>query len=514
MMDATKTERTWSAQQQAIFSWFATGTGNLVVRARAGTGKTTTLIEAIGHAPERSILLAAFNKRIAEELQKKLAKPGAEAKTLHSLGFKFVLRQWKGARVDDQRGFDLAKTALAAVNRGFSTDKVARLVARLAAKGKNCAPFGDVQDLRRLAITFDLTPDDDQEEQGFTLHAVVAAAVRAMDAAAEPNVGKPASVDFDDMVFVPVRNHWVRGTYDLVCIDEAQDMNAAQLQLAMEACRPGGRMVVVGDDRQAIYGFRGADSQSLDRLKDELHATELGLTTTYRCPKKVVARAQALVPDYQAAPTAPEGVVRSLGEAQLNAAASAGDFVLSRKNAPLVRYCLAMLRSGKRARIEGREIGKGLLDLVRRLKARDLQSLATKLLEWERREATKLVAQCGSVEAAQAKVEALVDTRETLNILSEGLSTVADLEVRIEALFSGSGTDQVVFSTVHKAKGLEADRVFLLEESFVPNRRAPLTPGATKEEANIRYVALTRAKSELVFVHKGEAPEAGEEGRS
>lgn len=84
----------WSDQQVQIFNWFKSGTGNLIVRARAGTGKTTTILEGINHAPENKILLAAFNKRIATELTEKLGDPRAEAKTLHSLGYKFLTYAW------------------------------------------------------------------------------------------------------------------------------------------------------------------------------------------------------------------------------------------------------------------------------------------------------------------------------------------------------------------------------------------------------------------------------------
>ena len=71
----------------------------------------------------------------------------------------------------------------------------------------------------------------------------------------------------------------------MVVVDEAQDMTSAQLEIAVGACKRGGRVVIVGDDRQAIYGFRGADSGGLDRLKKLLKAKELGLTTTYRLPE-------------------------------------------------------------------------------------------------------------------------------------------------------------------------------------------------------------------------------------
>jgi superfamily I DNA/RNA helicase len=129
-------------------------------------------------------------------------------------------------------------------------------------------------------------------DEGWTVEVVADIAMKAMDYACE----KDGTLDFDDMIFVPLRNGWVRAKYELVIIDEAQDMNASQLMLAMKVCKKGGRIAVVGDDRQAIYGFRGADSNSLDRLKGELVAHELGLTITYRCPKTVVAAAPGSCP--------------------------------------------------------------------------------------------------------------------------------------------------------------------------------------------------------------------------
>ena len=103
----------WSEEQEAVFQWFAQATpGNCVVRARAGTGKTTTIIEGITRAPEANILLAAFNKQIAEELQSRLTNPRAEAKTLHALGFSYLKRNWSKVRVDaNNRAWDLARAA-------------------------------------------------------------------------------------------------------------------------------------------------------------------------------------------------------------------------------------------------------------------------------------------------------------------------------------------------------------------------------------------------------------------
>lgn len=481
--------REWSAQQQAIFEWFRNPERKrAVVRARAGTGKTTTIIEGLNHAPERKMLLCAFNKRIADELSRKITTDRAEAKTLHGVGFACVRRNWETVRVDGSRGKRLALEAA-----GHSApDAMVGLVARLSGLLKEMAPLEqDLDTAVAIAEDMDCLPDEDWEDDGWTVERVASCALRAVEAAGK----RDGTVDFSDMLYLPLRHGWVRGQWDLVVVDECQDMNAAQIELATRSVRKNGRIIVVGDDRQAIYGFRGADSGSLDRLKAKMKAEELPLTLTYRCPKAVVAEAAALVPDYCAAETAPVGEVDALPMAKLAESTQPGDFVLSRKNAPLVRVCLAILRAGTRAKVEGRDVGKGLVALVKKLKAKTIPKFIEKLEAWEEREqarASKL--KPATAERKQAEIE---DQAETLRTLSEGLTDVQELETRIEHLFAddAAGTrGQVVCSSVHRSKGLEAPRVFVLRSTLAD----PETAG--REEANIRYVAITRAQSRLTWV--------------
>src|SRR5262249_35443957 len=177
---------------------------------------------------------------------------------------------------------------------------------------------------------------------------------------------------------------------DIVSVGGAQDMTVAQLEIANGLCR--GSVVIVGDDRQAIYDFRGADSGSLDRLKTELNADELPLNTTYRCGKAIVELAQRYVPDFEAGEGNGEGSVTNLAITKLSSEAALGDFILSRANAPLVSVAMSLLRAGKRARIKGRDIGKGLISLVNKLKARSVPELLMKLNVWQEREITRLEA--------------------------------------------------------------------------------------------------------------------------
>jgi superfamily I DNA/RNA helicase len=290
----------------------------------------------------------------------------------------------------------------------------------------------------------------------------------------------------------------------MVVVDEAQDMTTVQLAIAKGMLNPDGNIVVVGDDKQAIFAFRGADSEALDNLKRELNADELGLTTTYRCGKNIVALAQNYVADFRAADTNADGVVSECSIDAVTGAAAGGDFILSRVNAPLVSIAMKLLRSGKRARVAGRDIGAGLRNLVRKLKARSIPELLAKLEAWRNKESRRIEAQIAAAKngrkaALNAKLEAIEDQAEMLASLVDGASSVSDIEARIEALFTDDGlgdAGMIVCSSVHRSKGLEAKRVFVLRDTLRSN---------SQEELNICYVAITRAKHELVFVGKKEA---------
>lgn len=488
--------REWSEQQKAVFEWFRNPERTrAVVRARAGTGKTTTIIEGLSHAPEKRMLLCAFNKRIADELSRKISTDRAEAKTLHGVGFAYVRRNWENARVDGSRG---KRLALEACGGQAAPDAMVALVARLAGLVKEMVPHAvRPSEVLDVAEDMDCLPDEDWEDDGWTAERVAKCALRAMDLAAR----KDGSVDFSDMLWLPLRHGWARGKWDLVVVDECQDMNAAQIELALKSVTKSGRVIVVGDDRQAIYGFRGADSGSLDRLKSTMGAEELPLTVTYRCPKAVVDEARRLVPDYTSAATAPAGTVDTLPLEKMAAAVRPGDFVLSRKNAPLVRVCLSILRTGTRAKVEGRDVGKGLVGLVKKLKPKSLPNFLERLEAWEAKE----VARAAKLkkERAETKRAEVEDQAETLRVLSEGLSGVPELEARIEHLFAddaAGNSSLVVCSSVHRSKGLEAARVFVLKATLVRKNKDGKPVPQAPEEANIEYVAVTRAMSHLTWV--------------
>lgn len=511
-----------SHQQEKIFEWFSNPdtSRNLVIRARAGTGKSTTVLEGITLAPERSILMAAFNTRIADHLKAEISNPFARARTLNSLGYEYVRRFWPHVDMVNTKMRETPRVNLhAAKVAGVQAPQdMLVLIAKLATKGKEMAPLaenpGDLQD---LAYEFDCVPDEEWEEFGWDVSYICEKAFEVMELATHPD----PKIDFADQIYLPIRNKWIRGRFDLIVVDEAQDMNVSQILLAQRSVKPGGRIAVVGDDRQAIYGFRGADSDVIDRLKREFSAKELGLTTTYRCPQSVVRLAQRLVPDYQADPSAPMGVVAYPGIDQMIEAIQPDDFLLSRRNAPLAGICLRILKTGKRARLQGKDIGAGLISLVTKWKSRSMPEFLARLQNWREREIVR--AESSGSKYSDAHVDAINDKADTLIALSEGLASLGELQNRIRTLFDENDKSPAVMcSSIHKAKGMEANNVFVLASTLNSRMDPPCTchhwahkgkdctkcdcedyePDEKKllEEQNLEYVAITRTKRNLYLV--------------
>lgn len=733
-----RTDVTWAPQQTAIFNWFTDeqncrGSNNLIIRARAGCAKTTTAIEAANRIPDAI----------------------KDAKTLHALGLMFLRAGWNEVEIDGDVEKERIDKAITGARPQWDVLMATR---KLMSYAKGVDPFVDEDTLADIAIARNLDGDDDR----FGAYWMASVVRRAMDASLQKRPDR--RVSFDDMIFIPAALGFVQRLYDWVIVDEAQDMNKAQLILAQGACKEDGHIVIIGDDRQchpagtliettggkrvpvevliegaelvtyhdcfrglrtqgrtlekiasreyygdiltiaaggeavdvtpshriptrltddkprwglylmergtvsrigccqlmyqsgfgpslrarhedadrlwvlktfddredaqieetltalrfglpeqifqekgyikerlltaigdnrsraihcleafgrnwdfplyekddgkhlgrylyvtqacnllddanevrtfdgtqnggswatvkvtrnptqtrvyslqvaptegglrlyvadrilvhnSIYGFRGADIDCLDRLKDELHAEELGLNTTYRCPQAVVEIAQRLVPDFVAAASAPLGqVVEGDVETVLNKA-RAGDVILSRTNAPLVPLCLSFIRKQVPAKIEGRDIGKMLAERAKKLKAFTIEEFYEKLGAWEMRATKRAYA---SEKNVDAKLQQIMDIYETLSAIAEDCETMEIFYERCNKMFadvaeSGSG-GCVVLSTIHKAKGLEWDRVFILRSTLYCNGKK----FDDREEANIEYVAVTRAKSALMMV--------------
>lgn len=468
----------WSKYQDDIFQAVQYGSGNLVVVARAGSGKTTTICEACARVPKtKKVLVCAFNNKIRDELAGRLGGlKHVTVKGMHQMGLGAMMRH-RGGRltVDRYRIRDYVRRLIPDEYKNYRGD-VIKLVSMCMANLATSEP-----QILSTMFTYDLLPTQPRDNSLFVQWASSTLAFSE----------KPSNtISFDEQIYLPARLNLSTGFFDVVLVDEAQDLNACQYRLALNAIRRGGRVIAVGDDRQAIYAFRGADGDAIGRMTRDLKARVLPLSVTYRCPQSVVRLAQKLVNDFEAGENNPEGEVTLSSETEFLDGVAPGDAVISRTNAALMKYCMALLARNKRARIVGKDLSAKLDSLLSRTSATRLADALNEMSDY-------VVDEVERLEAAKKEdmAEELRDTLEAVQAVSSGLSTTSDLRAKLSALFAeddaGNDYDTIPCMTVHKAKGLEFDNVWVLESTF----RVGNTEGA-----NLYYVAVTRAKSRLRLV--------------
>jgi DNA helicase II / ATP-dependent DNA helicase PcrA len=486
----------FSPQQTAFLDWAINGAGSCVLEAVAGAGKTTTLLAAAQRMAGQ-VAIMAYNKKIAEEIKAKLTKAGvdwkkAQAGTVHSFGFSAYRKARPGVKVDDRK--------VPAIVDAMAPPELAAwapVVVQLVSLAKQSA-FGIVEratDAHWMAMAEHHDVFDDEEfaaprqEIIDLAKAVLAKSTAALDA-----------IDFDDMIFMPLIHRMRFWQFDVIMVDEAQDTNAARRAMVRAMLKRGGRVVAVGDRHQAIYGFTGADADSLDLIARDFNCVQLPLTTTYRCPKAVVEFAQQWVSHIQAAETAPEGSVsHSTMEAFLTRTDLDGEAaVLSRTTKPLVALAFTMIRKRIPCRIEGRDVANRLTKMIRRWKVRTLDALEKKIEDHLARETTKLLAK--KQEAKLAEVEDVVETIRTIidQCRAEGKSTIDDAVAYVDSLFGDNVTNMIVLSTIHKSKGREWRRVFWLDRRGTCPSKWARQAWQAEQEVNLMYVAATRAMEELI----------------
>lgn len=206
--------------------------------------------------------------------------------------------------------------------------------------------------------------------------------------------------------------------------------------------------------------------------------------------------AAALVPDYKAAPEAPEGSVDLQALPVVLSTIEPGDAILSRLNAPLMPLCLSLLREGKAARIEGRDVGAMLIKIAEKFNARTIPQFLQRLEAWRQRRLNRVA----KMEDAERKSAEVNDVADTLQAVAEGAKGVTEISTRLASLFEDSkpgGRPAIVLSTTHKAKGLEWEKVVLLNNTYMRKFRGENEPST--EEHNLYYVAITRSKSVLIL---------------
>ena len=515
---------TLTQQQQAFIDGLTCTTGHIALMARAGCGKTSTILAAVDALrksdPFAEIAVVAYNKAIADEVGQKLKKAGhtdwkhVQANTLHSMGFGLLRYAYQpeisGTKTRDiiaqiLKHLDLKQELGQALTsdeqRQYATlTRFRTHVAQLVGYAKQAAvgffpelPIESATTWHQLISHYGL--------EGLDSDLDAVDVVQQAQLVYRKGLEVTDVIDFDDMILLPlIRRMRVRFGKDVIFLDEAQDLSPARQALARMFLKPHtGRMVMVGDDRQAIYGFSGADAEALPNMVRYFNATTYPLSVTWRCPKAVVAEAQRYVPDIEAAPGAPEGEVLHLAKLpdDLNPAT---DAVLCRNTAPLITLAYALIRQGTPAKVEGRQIGEGLIALATRWKVKTINALRTRLAEHLQRERLKALAKGDPQRAAdiEDKVLTLLEVCAACN--DRNLHDVADVVSAIDALFGDGVKGAVTLATYHRSKGREWPRVFLFEHDARCPSKAARQPWQRQQEDNLAYVAITRAQQTLAYV--------------
>lgn len=505
-MNAISTFRP-SLYQQRYFDWLLNGTGSAVLKAVAGSGKSTTLGEGLVYIPEhKHVQIFMFNAPIATDFKERLVKLAAKynrpfahvrAGTFHSVGMgailKYLGKPFSAIECTGSKCRKLARDKFSPDENELYGAFACKLVS--FAKGEGIgALIPDTEDEWYKLIAHHNLSLDAQDADEATGVAMARKLLAISNAAA-----REGFIDFDDQLYLVCLWRLRLWQNDFVLIDEAQDTNRVRRAIAKLALKPGGRLIAVGDDRQAIYGFTGASHDAIDLIKREFNAIELPLTISYRCSTAVGRHCQELVPYFETHADAPEGSVEF--DVSIEAALKVlgpNDMILCRNVAPLIDLCYDLIGRNIGCRVLGREIGDALVDMIKAMRAKGIDALREKLEAYAEREIAKHIAKGeeGKAEGIEDRVTCIFAIMGKLN---ENERTVPALVAKINGLFTNNTEGLLTLSSMHKAKGREAVNVAILKPELCPSKYARQDWQRLQEE-NLMYVARSRAMLRLMYL--------------
>ena len=491
-----------SKYQTAVYQHVTDGTGNAVIDAVAGSGKSTTIVEALKLIPKNlKVLFLAFNKAIVEELSIKIGNlPNVDVKTLHALGRSAINNATQGYL--DVKGDKYRNYVNKAVEFGGIRPEAKLDWDEMGVYKQNILKLVDLCRVN-LCKTPEHLMDIGRKHMIFTADNEVEMALNVVDWGCSE--GQRKVIDFTDMIYFPnVFQSMMKREdfqYDFVFIDECQDLNTAQREMFLQTVRAEtGRFVAVGDPRQAIYGFAGADVESFETLKNSPNTISLPLSVCYRCDESIIEKAKTIVPQIEAKDNAEKGIVDDNAKVEQ---ILDGDMVLCRITAPLVALCMFYISTGVKAYVKGRDIGMNLINMIKKTKCRYMDDTMSKL-EKDLEKLSKKIMKRSDCTLEEVKEDtqytSMRDKVNAIGVIAKDLKMTDAVMNRIEAIFKDDQKSGICLSTIHKAKGLESDRVFIIRPDKMFLKHCMSVPWMAEQEYNLAYVAYTRAKKYLGFV--------------
>lgn len=528
----------YSKYQKGIFEFIENSNKNLVIEAVAGSGKTTTILECAKKIPgNKKVLFCAFNKSVEQELSKRLSKfPNIQVKTLHSIGYRALYNNKgyldNGMKMDQSALFNKIRNKCYLQNLKTKSEmwaltlKVSKILGYIKNTDLREITKDNVNDLCEFyGIDFGWSKEEELETLDKMLEECNGVKKEEIESSIKEGKKKkffPSEMvlpilekiiewnkthfsNFDDMLWIPVQHNYKYDKFDYIFIDEVQDLNKVQMNLIKTIIHEGTRVIGVGDSKQAIYGFRGALTDGMGKFREFFDAELLPLSICYRCPTKIIDFVQDIVPGIEAAPGAPEGILGQIDTGFMLENVKQGDLVLCRTNSPLTKLLFMLMNQGTKAYVEGLDIGKKIQSKIKDIDSEslghcievigiDIDVLLSEIKDNKNKQDYEKI----------MKLEYKKDLALMVYQVLQNCTIFSDHRTICDTYFGDKkGDDFIKLSSVHKAKGLEANVVYILHPEKIPH------PMATKEwemeqEDNLKYVAYTRTKKELYEVYEVE----------
>ena len=460
-------------EQSAILDFISSSRSPLMIRARAGCGKTSTL-KLIDASLRTPTLVICFNKSIAEEAKaSKAFRDTTSIRTMNSIGHAiWAAYCQKKLALDFNKPLTIYRTFIDEAPRAERShlwslyDAVRNGVDMARAIGyipaKHAKAKASLADWHAVERRMDETPLAE-------VHALVdRVLIESIRLAYE------GTIDFNDQVYMPALFGGIFPTFPTVMIDEYQDLSPINLELVRKLTRSS-RQIGVGDEAQAIYEFRGADAKAMPTAIENFNMSVLPLSLSFRCPEAITSNVHWHVPDIRS--TSAGGIVETLDEVFIEP----GSAVICRYNAPLLSVAMALLSTGRRVDVAGIDIGNRVIKLLSKLGDESMTQAQTlsAINEWE--------AERESLDSKSA-----ADTANCMRVFARSGSTLSTALAYARHIFA-STDGEIRFLSGHRAKGMEFDHVYHLNSGNIKQGG---------QEQNIKYVIDTRPRHRLTYIEE------------
>jgi DNA helicase II / ATP-dependent DNA helicase PcrA len=456
-------------EQIAGLDLYRSTSDNLQVNALAGGGKTTFIEMLMAYTRDPTLYLA-FNKSVVDEAKERIPG-GVEITTINSKGLSCWGKGNGKAVTNPKKPYEIMRGVINEIksskDRQEANDAYWDILGAVRmAKNLGYVPDGKFPHAKRLCDQATLSARIENRLTPFGLKIVddvLFASIQASYA---------GSVDFDDQVYMPALFGGSFPRFPIVFVDERQDLSPVNVALLDKLTK--GRLIEVGDRWQAIYAFRGAETDGMSRSKTKFKMKEIPLSYSFRCPENIVKAVHWHVPHMRwIKPGGTYDELSSLDPATI----PEGSAIICRNNAPLVRAAFALLSRKRSVSVAGSDVGPKIIKLLGKVGAPGDRSedLLHKIDGWkyEQLETTN-------------SPQTVEDTAECMKIFASWGNTIDQAVGYAKHIFAQQGTIKLI--TGHKAKGMEWDRVYHLDKHLLSKE---------DQDLNLKYVITTRAAKEL-----------------